>query len=561
MLSDIPHITLIWFGNGESVPRWPLGDVLVAEPSVLFVASLIRENLPVSTSDAWLFWDGSLGNPDPEQVIEIMKRPGNIRHAGLKLGMRGLPAAIDFVSPAWMLNRDPDPAIEATSWRLTWRCCLIQTNVLRQMGGIDSRFESLDAAMLEFGHRCVTRGVITRHLPRLILDGASASMPELSCEDEFRFINYRFGMKWLTWAFSRTIMQGNVSRKTALKAYLRIRREQRTATPAPYKQEAISRNGIASDARVSIIIPTVDRYPYLQSLLAQLRNQTVRPHEVIIIDQTETEHRRTDFGQPFPELPVTVLYRDEAGQCSSRNAGLQHSTGDYILFLDDDDDSLPATLIESHLKTLYEFRADVSSGVVQEVGIERLPDEFTLMRVSDVFPTNNTLVRREVLYKSGLFDLAYEKGVRADGDLGMRIYLSGALMILNPDISLLHHHAPSGGLRKHKARVVTYAASKKSLTIRHLPNPTEAYLLYRYYSDRQVGESLLLRVFGSLFVEGNLLKRSLRLAIGMAFLPLTLGQVRRRYVEGKKLLTEFPIIPRLRKDQQSSKQFIAHVSD
>lgn len=561
MPNNPTNITLIWFGNGESVPRWPLGDVLVAEPSVLFVASLIRENLPVSTSDAWLFWDGSLGNPDPERVIEAMKRPGDLWHAGLKLGMGGLPSTIDYVNPTWMLNRDPDPAIEATSWRLTWRCCLVRTAVLRQMGGVDSRFESLDPAMLEFGHRCVTRGVITRHVPRLVSNGATSSTPVLSCEDEFRFIYYRFGMKWLIWAFSRTIMQRNIPRITALKAYLRVRREQRPEEPAPYKHEPISRNGIASDAKVSVIIPTVDRYPYLQSLLAQLRNQTVRPYEVIVIDQTQAEHRRTDFGQLFPELPITVVYRDEAGQCSSRNAGLQDSTGDYILFLDDDDDNLPPTLIESHLKTLHEFRADVSSGVVQEVGVDRLPDEFTLMRVSDVFPTNNTLVRREVLYKSGLFDLAYERGVRADGDLGMRIYLSGAMMMLNPDISLLHHHAPSGGLRKHKSRVVTYAASKKSLTIRHIPNPTEAYLLYRYYSERQVGESLRLRVFGSLFVEGNLLKRSLRLAIGMAFLPSTFRQVRRRYVEGKKLLTEFPMIPRLRKDQQSSKQFLAHVSD
>ena len=80
-----------------------------------------------------------------------------------------------------------------------------------------------------------------------------------------------------------------------------------------------------------------------------------------------------------------------------------------------------------------------------------LPDAFTLRRASDVFPTNNTMLRKSALRLSGLFDLAYEHGPRADGDLGMRLYLSGARMLLDPEIRVLHHHAPSGGLRTHKA--------------------------------------------------------------------------------------------------------------
>ncbi|MEJ7712205.1 MAG: hypothetical protein WKF84_20670 [Pyrinomonadaceae bacterium] len=61
-----------------------------------------------------------------------------------------------------------------------------------------------------------------------------------------------------------------------------------------------------------------------------------------------------------------------------------------------------------------------------------MPEAFTYLRASDT-PTNNTLIRKDVLSKSGLFDLAYDRGQRADGDLGMRIYLSGAVMILRSE--------------------------------------------------------------------------------------------------------------------------------
>ena len=112
----------------------------------------------------------------------------------------------------------------------------------------------------------------------------------------------------------------------------------------------------------------------------------------------------------------------------------------------------------------------MSSGVADEVGAGALPADFRLLRASDVFPTNNTMIRRDILGRSGLFDLAYNHRPRADGDLGIRNYLAGAFMILNPAISVLHHHAASGGLRKHKARTVTNAMSRKSIFQRVLTN-------------------------------------------------------------------------------------------
>src|SRR5690606_15510243 len=103
-----------------------------------------------------------------------------------------------------------------------------------------------------------------------------------------------------------------------------------------------------------------------------LRAQTVPPHEVVVVDQTPREERDLSYRETFADLPLTVIEQDEPGQCVSRNAGLQTSTGDFVLFIDDDDEIEP-DLIERHLHNLERFGCEVSSGVADEAGAGPLP--------------------------------------------------------------------------------------------------------------------------------------------------------------------------------------------
>src|SRR5690606_14363709 len=108
----------------------------------------------------------------------------------------------------------------------------------------------------------------------------------------------------------------------------RIRREGRPAELKPYRhplREAVPPAG----AKVTVLIPTLERYPYLHTVLDQLRSQTVPPHEVVVVDQTPREERDLAYRETFADLPLTVIEQDQPGQCTSRNAGLQASTGDF----------------------------------------------------------------------------------------------------------------------------------------------------------------------------------------------------------------------------------------
>ena len=533
-------IDLVWIGGGE--PRsWPLGKVTRAEPSVRSVAESL-ERLPLAGSDGVFFWSERLGNPDVRRVEETFERPGDLWHAGLRLGMGGLPHSINDVTPTWMLNRDPDPAIEATSWRLSLDACLMKADIPRRLGFLDPGFRTLAAAALDFGHRCIASGVLMRHVPALLGgEMPTAPAPEIPLEDELRFLFNRFGAKWTRWAVLRSVLSGRRPARESLANLGRLTRSPRPSSPPPYRDSATPAAARRKGA-VTVLIPTVDRYPYLETLLDQLRRQTVPPLEIVIVDQTPLDRRRPDLAERFADLPIRLLHLDQAGQCSSRNAGIAQAAGEFLIFLDDDDE-VPPDLIEKHLAALDRFRNDISCGVADEDGAGPLPEAFRRIRASDVFPTNNSLIRMSALSGSGLFDLAYERGARADADIGMRLYLSGQLMVLNPEIRVLHRHAPSGGLRTHGARVITYASSRARLFHRHLPSVTEIYKARRYFSPRQVGEQFWLSALGTFSIRGSRLRRLAKAGVALLLLPHSLWTMRRRGRVVDAMLREYPRIP------------------
>lgn len=497
-----------------------------------------------SIAQACLFWDCGLGPPAPDRITQALSRPGNVWHAGLRLGAGGRPQLLDFVVPTSMLTRDPPANLEATSWRISLRCCLMRSEVLRQMGGVHPEFTTLDGAALELGHRYAMRGVLTRHIPWLLPESVSFRISEIPFDDELRFIYYRFGWRWTKWALLRGVLTHFISPVKAIKAWREISGGPRPPIPGPFVHDSPSTTPDVGNPRVSVLIPTLERYPYLRKLLGQLQLQTINPYEIIIIDQSSRETRDTNLASDFDNLPLNCIYLDQPGQCSARNAGLSRAKGEFILFLDDDDEVTP-DLIAAHIRNLKRFQADVSSGVAEEVGAGDLPENFTYTRLSDVFPTNNTLIHRGVLETAGLFDLAFDRGARADADIGMRIYLHGGYMILNPEISLLHHHAPAGGLRAHKARVITYASSRKSLIQRHLPSKTEIYLAKRYFTPRQVRESLWQRVLGTFSLRGPWWRRGLKILISFLLLPHTWWQIKVLERQADQMLQVYPQIPTL----------------
>lgn len=86
--------------------------------------------------------------------------------------------------------------------------------------------------------------------------------------------------------------------------------------------------------KISCIIPTCDRPDLLKESLQSIFNQTIKPCEIIIINNGREEINLLDNHNLTVKIFNIIPY---AGVAQARNFGAYQATGDYLAFLDDDD--------------------------------------------------------------------------------------------------------------------------------------------------------------------------------------------------------------------------------
>jgi glycosyltransferase involved in cell wall biosynthesis len=279
----------------------------------------------------------------------------------------------------------------------------------------------------------------------------------------------------------------------------------------------------AQATSVSVLAPTLYRYSYLYAELAQLSKQTILPLEVLVTDQTEAKDRIPIDESKYPSLTIRYFPQDTKGQCVAWNKLLEEAKGEYVLFLGDDADKIEAGFIEKLLATLKRFDCDmVASNVIEfDTPDKKLPEYYYL---TDTFPIS--IIKKSILIKTGFMDMFFNRNIRADHDLAMRCHLEGALMIFDPSAVIFHHRAPTGGLRAHKARVVTNSMAKKSVTKFVSPTSSEIYLAKKYYNLQQVKNYIKIKYLNQLFINGNIFKKIARLAVFVFKIPSLYKQYR-----------------------------------
>jgi glycosyltransferase involved in cell wall biosynthesis len=93
---------------------------------------------------------------------------------------------------------------------------------------------------------------------------------------------------------------------------------------------------------ISVVIPVFNAEKYLRQAICSALEQTLPPYEVIIVDDGSTDSSMeivSSFGSA-----VICFPRKHLGASAARNFAIQHSTGDWIAFLDADDYWFPDKL-------------------------------------------------------------------------------------------------------------------------------------------------------------------------------------------------------------------------
>ena len=89
---------------------------------------------------------------------------------------------------------------------------------------------------------------------------------------------------------------------------------------------------------VSIIIPIYNSEPYLSRCIDSLLAQTYTNIEVLLIDDGSTDCSY-EICQQYVQRDnrVQVIKQENKGASAARNTGLDHATGDFVMFCDSDD--------------------------------------------------------------------------------------------------------------------------------------------------------------------------------------------------------------------------------
>ncbi|MFH0921152.1 MAG: glycosyltransferase family A protein [Fibrobacterota bacterium] len=181
--------------------------------------------------------------------------------------------------------------------------------------------------------------------------------------------------------------------------------------------------------RVSVIIPTFNRKELTEHAVRSVLAQTFRDYELIVVDDGSTDGTADPLAALFPQ-ELTLLRQENRGVSAARNAGIRASHGEWIAFLDSDDEWLPRKLElqMAYLSVYPEWRICQTRERWVRKGVRVNPrpvhekfegDLFEASLARCLITPSSVMLQRSLLDETGLFDEALP--ACEDYDLWLRI--------------------------------------------------------------------------------------------------------------------------------------------
>jgi len=205
---------------------------------------------------------------------------------------------------------------------------------------------------------------------------------------------------------------------------------------------------------VSVVIPTYNRAHLVERAVRSVLSQSFSNLEVIVVDDASTDGTREQvfaLKQADPRL-LYLRHETNRGAQAARNTGIRAANGNYIAFLDSDNEWLPSKL-ERQMSLFINNGREIKPGVVYagfkwqyddgRPSTEQTPrfkgyiyKEALREWIAD---TSTLVVRKDLLYKAGLFD----ERVRAyqEWDLCIRLARHAEFDYIPEPLSIYHIHS------------------------------------------------------------------------------------------------------------------------
>ena len=279
-----------------------------------------------------------------------------------------------------------------------------------------------------------------------------------------------------------------------------------------------------SDFLISVVVPTYNRALLLERCILSVVNQTYRTWELIVVDDGSTDGTSSLLKEYIStDKRIRYLKRGKSrrkGANSCRNIGIEESTGQYIAFLDSDDEwnserleKAAIFLAESNAKAIYSG-AIIKHGVFQRRRESRplksKETAFDFVLSNDSFSQTSTMIVRSDFLSSIRFDEYLQR--HQDFDFFIRVNeVANWTYFENYDVTVFWDRKPVGTHIDFESCMVFYQTHVQQSNDRSV---RVNYLSYILESCAKLNPS----TFALHFFKNELLKEGVKLTARQRFI-------------------------------------------
>ena len=128
--------------------------------------------------------------------------------------------------------------------------------------------------------------------------------------------------------------------------------------------------------KVSVVIPIHNVEQYLSACLSSVINQTLEDIEIICVNDASTDHCAEIIQEfsPKDSRVKVITFKDNLGTSQARKAGVLASKGDYVMFLDGDDEYCPDAC-ETAYNSITKLKTDIVQFDTEVINLGGFPEQ------------------------------------------------------------------------------------------------------------------------------------------------------------------------------------------
>jgi glycosyltransferase involved in cell wall biosynthesis len=196
---------------------------------------------------------------------------------------------------------------------------------------------------------------------------------------------------------------------------------------------------------ISIITPSYNRALLLPRAIASVQMQSYLNWELIIVDDGSTDSTKEVIDPYLKDSRIKYFFKENSGAAHTRNVGVDISKGDYLIFLDSDDE-----VNLDWLSTLVQLTED-SNVSIAFCGMEiydternlikrHLPSVGTLyLELKTKFTAGSFMVEKQLFDHIGGYDVSFKSMQHTE--LGLRLLMQiefDSKKIMTTDLPLIN---------------------------------------------------------------------------------------------------------------------------